>query len=189
MLPRLVGHYIKEPIPYGLAPSREPFPDAIYRDSYLMKAQLQKTFSPKPGDIERSWYVIDATDAPLGRLSSEVAQILRGKGKPTYAPHVDGGDFVVVVNAEKVYVSGEKETDKVYYSHSGYPGGLRAETLEEIRRKHPERLVEKAVRGMIPKNRLGRQMLTKLKVYAGPDHPHQAQSPQPIELKHRKAEA
>ncbi len=185
----MVGHYVWDPIPYGFAPGREPFPDAIYRDSYLMKAQLQRTFSPKPGDIERSWYVIDATDAPLGRLSSEVAQILRGKGKPTYAPHVDGGDFVVVVNAEKVYVSGEKETDKVYYSHSGYPGGLRADTLGEVRKKHPERLVERAVRGMIPKNRLGRQMLTKLKVYAGPDHPHQAQSPQPIQLKHRKAEA
>lgn len=161
----------------------------FYRDSYLMKAQLQRTFSPKPGDIERSWYVIDAADAPLGRLSSEVAQILRGKGKPTYAPHVDGGDFVVIINAEKVYVSGDKETNKVYFSHSGYPGGLRADTLEQVRKDHPERLVEQAVRGMLPKNRLGRQMLTKLKVYAGPDHPHQAQGPQPLDLKYRKAEA
>ena len=154
-----------------------------------MKAQLQRTFSPKPGDIERSWYVIDATDAPLGRLSSEVAQILRGKGKPTYAPHVDGGDFVVVVNAEKVYVSGNKETDKIYFSHSGYPGGLRADSLEQVRAKHPERLIEQAVKGMIPKNRLGRKILTKLKVYAGPDHPHQAQQPEALELKYRKAGA
>lgn len=150
---------------------------------------MQRTFSPKPGDIERSWYVIDATDAPLGRLSSEVAQILRGKGKPTYAPHVDGGDFVVVVNAEKVYVSGNKETDKIYFSHSGYPGGLRADSLEQVRAKHPERLIEQAVKGMIPKNRLGRKILTKLKVYAGPDHPHQAQQPEALELKYRKAGA
>ncbi|MEE8457236.1 MAG: 50S ribosomal protein L13 [Acidimicrobiia bacterium] len=150
---------------------------------------MQRTFSPKPGDIERSWYVIDATDAPLGRLSSEVAQILRGKGKPTYAPHVDGGDFVVVVNAEKVYVSGNKETDKIYFSHSGYPGGLRADSLEQVRAKHPERLIEHAVKGMIPKNRLGRKILTKLKVYAGPDHPHQAQQPEALELKYRKAGA
>lgn len=185
----MVGHYIEEPIPYDFAPSREPFPAAIYRDSYLMKAQLQRTFSPKPSDIHRTWYVIDATDAPLGRLSSEVAQVLRGKAKPTYAPHVDGGDFVVVVNAEKVYVSGDKETDKVYYSHSGYPGGLRAQTLAQVRNDHPERLVEKAVRGMLPHNRLGRQILTKLKVYAGPDHPHQAQQPETMELKYRKAEA
>jgi len=154
-----------------------------------MKAQLQKTFSPKPGDIERSWYVVDAADAPLGRLSSEVAQILRGKNKPTFAPHVDGGDFVIVVNAEKVYVSGNKESDKIYFSHSGFPGGLRADTLSRVRREHPERLIERAVKGMIPKNRLGRQMLTKLKVYAGPDHPHQAQQPEVLELTYRKAEA
>lgn len=185
----MVGLYVAEAISYVDAPSRESLPDAIYRDTYAMKAQLQKTFSPKPGDIERSWFVIDATDAPLGRLSSEVAQVLRGKGKPTYAPHVDGGDFVVVLNADKVYVSGNKETDKVYFSHSGYPGGLRAESLEQVRRDHPERLVEQAVRGMLPKNRLGRQMMRKLKVYSGPDHPHEAQDPQPMELKYRKAEA
>ena len=185
----MVGLYAREAIPYVFAPSREPFPDAIYRDNYVMKAQLQTTFSPKPGDIERSWFVIDAMDAPLGRLSSEVAQVLRGKGKPTYAPHVDGGDFVVVVNADKVYVSGNKETEKIYFSHSGYPGGLRAESLEQVRRDHPERLVEQAVRGMLPKNRLGRQMMRKLKVYAGPDHPHEAQDPKPMELKYRKAEA
>lgn len=154
-----------------------------------MKAQLQRTFSPKPGDIQRSWYVIDAEGAPLGRLASQVAQLLRGKSKPTYAPHVDGGDFIVIVNAEKIFVSGNKETDKIYFSHSGYPGGLRADTFEKVRRDHPERIIESAVRGMLPKNRLGRQMFRKLKVYAGPDHPHQAQSPEPMELTYRKVEA
>lgn len=154
-----------------------------------MKAQLQRTFSPKPGDINREWYVIDAADAPLGRLSSQVAQILRGKSKPTYAPHMDGGDFVIIVNAEKVYVSGNKETEKVYFRHSGYPGGLRVETLAKIRKERPEVLIESAIRGMLPKNRLGRQMFRKLKVYAGPDHPHQAQSPEVRELTYRKAEA
>lgn len=154
-----------------------------------MKAQLQTTFSPKPGDIERTWFVVDATDVPLGRLASQIAQVLRGKHKPTYAPHVDGGDFVVVVNAEKVHVSGNKEIEKIYYRHSGYPGGLRAETLSEVREKHPDRIVEVAVRGMLPKNRLGRQMARKLKVYAGPDHPHQSQKPQPLEITNRKVDA
>lgn len=154
-----------------------------------MKAELQRTFSPKPGDIKRVWYVVDAADAPLGRLSSEVAQILRGKSKPTYAPHMDGGDYVIIVNAEKIYVSGNKETQKIYFRHSGYPGGLRAETFAKVRKERPERIIESAVRGMLPKNRLGRQMIKKLKVYAGPDHPHQAQSPEPKELTYRKAEA
>lgn len=154
-----------------------------------MKAQLQTTFSPKPGDIERTWFVVDATDVPLGRLASQIAQVLRGKHKPTYAPHVDGGDFVVVVNAEKVHVSGNKEIEKIYYRHSGYPGGLRAETLSEVREKHPDRIVEVAVKGMLPKNRLGRQMARKLKVYAGPDHPHQSQKPQPLEITNRKVDA
>lgn len=154
-----------------------------------MKPKLQRTFSPKPGDIERSWYVIDAANLPLGRLASEVAQILRGKNKPTYAPHVDGGDFVIVLNAGTVHVSGNKEIAKLYYRHSGYPGGLRAETLAQVRKDHPERLVEAAVRGMLPKNRLGRQMIRKLKVYAGPDHPHEAQTPKPFTLVYRKVEA
>ncbi|MEE8485014.1 MAG: 50S ribosomal protein L13 [Acidimicrobiia bacterium] len=154
-----------------------------------MKAELQRTFSPKPGDIKRVWYVVDAADAPLGRLSSQVAQILRGKSKPTYAPHMDGGDFVIIVNAEKIYVSGNKETQKIYFRHSGYPGGLRAETFAKVRKERPERIIESAVRGMLPKNRLGRQMIKKLKVYAGPDHPHEAQSPEPKELTYRKAEA
>ena len=154
-----------------------------------MKAQLQKTYSPKPGDIERSWFVVDAADIPLGRLASEVAQVLRGKHKPTYAPHVDGGDYVVVVNADKVHVSGNKEIEKLYFRHSGYPGGLRAETLSDMRSKHPERIVEVAVKGMLPKNRLGRQMARKLKVYGGPDHPHQSQRPEPLVLTNRKVEA
>ncbi len=154
-----------------------------------MKPKLQRTFSPKPSDINRSWYVIDADNVPLGRLASEIAQILRGKNKPTYAPHMDGGDFVIVVNAEKIHVSGNKEIEKIYYRHSGYPGGLRADTLSKVRKDHPERLIEAAVRGMLPKNRLGRQIFRKLKVYAGPDHPHAAQTPEPITLKYRKVEA
>ncbi len=154
-----------------------------------MKAKLQKTFTPTPADIERSWYVVDAEGIPLGRLASEVAQILRGKHKPTFAPHMDMGDYVIVVNADKIAVTGNKETQKVYYRHSGYPGGLRSETLEKMRIDHPDRLVTNAVRGMIPKNRLGRQTLTKLKVYAGPNHPHRAQEPQPLTLTQGRAEA
>ena len=154
-----------------------------------MKAKLQRTFSPKPGDIERSWYVIDADNVPLGRISSEIAQVLRGKHKPTFAPHVDGGDFVIVLNADKVHVSGSKDVDKLYFRHSGYPGGLRAQTLSQLHQSRPERLIEIAVRGMLPKNRLGRQIIKKLKVYAGPEHPHQSQKPQPLPLKYRKVEA
>ena len=153
-----------------------------------MKAKLQKTFTPTPADVDRTWYVVDADDVPLGRLASEVAQLLRGKHKPTFAPHMDMGDYVIVVNAEKVAVTGNKESEKVYYRHSGFPGGLRAKTLAQLRADHPDRLVTNAVRGMIPKNRLGRQVLTKLKVYAGPDHPHGAQKPQPLTLTYGKAE-
>ena len=151
-----------------------------------MKPKLQRTFTPTPGDLERRWYVVDADGVPLGRLASEVAKLLRGTHKPTFAPHVDGGDFVVVVNAAKVVVTGTKETDKVYYRHSGYPGGLRAEPLATVRARHPERLVESAVRGMLPKNKLGRRMFKKLKVYAGPEHPHAAQAPEPLDLRLRK---
>ncbi|MDA2979602.1 MAG: 50S ribosomal protein L13 [Actinomycetota bacterium] len=154
-----------------------------------MKPKLQRTYSPKAGEITRSWYVIDAENVPLGRLASEVAQILRGKNKPTFVPHLDGGDHVVVLNAAAVHVSGNKEVEKLYFRHSGYPGGLRAETFSQVRKDHPERLVEAAVRGMLPKNRLGRQMFTKLKVYAGPDHPHAAQQPQTITLTYRKVDA
>jgi large subunit ribosomal protein L13 len=154
-----------------------------------MKPKLQRTFSPKPADIERAWYVVDAADAPLGRLASEVARLLRGKHKPTFAPHIDGGDHVIVINASQVQVTGRKETDKVYYHHSGYPGGLRAESFERMRRVQPERIIESAVRGMLPKTKLGRQMLTKLRVYPGSEHPHAPQKPQPIEFDYRKVEA
>ena len=149
---------------------------------------INKTFSPKPGDIEREWFVVDATSLPLGRLASEVAQRLRGKHKPTYAPHVDGGDFIVVVNADKVAVTSDKTQSKIYYRHSGYPGGIKAETFESLLERRPEAVIERAVKGMLPKNKLGRQMARKLKVYAGPDHPHEAQKPQPLELNVRKVE-
>ena len=143
---------------------------------------MNKTYSPKPGDIERAWLVVDATDLPLGRLASEIATLLRGKHKPTYAPHVDGGDFVVVVNADKVAVTSDKSQTKIYYRHSGYPGGIKAETFESLLERRPEAVIERAVRGMLPKNRLARKQLTKLKVYAGPEHPHEAQKPQPMEI-------
>ncbi len=149
---------------------------------------MNKTYSPKPGDINRVWHVVDATDLPLGRLASEVATILRGKHKPTYAPHVDGGDFVIVVNAEKVAVTSNKSQTKIYYRHSGFPGGIKAETFENLRERRPEAIIERAVTGMLPKNKLGRQMARKLKVYAGPNHPHVAQSPQTLELDIRKVD-
>ena len=148
-----------------------------------MKPKLQKTYTPKPGHLSHDWFVVDAADVPLGRLSSKVAQLLRGKHKPTFAPHLDGGDYVIVINAEKVAVTGRKEDEKVYYRHSGYPGGLRASSLRQVRETYPDRLVRNAVRGMLPKNRLGRKTLGKLKVYAGPDHPHAAQNPQPLDIR------
>ncbi len=141
-----------------------------------------RTYSPKPADIKREWYVIDATDVVLGRLAVQTANLLRGKHKPTFAPHVDGGDFVIVVNAKKVALSGTKRSTKLAYRHSGYPGGLSSTTLGDLLEKDPRRAIEKAVWGMLPKNRLGRQMLRKLKVYAGPEHPHQAQKAQPFEI-------
>lgn len=141
-----------------------------------------RTFSPKPGDIQRDWFVIDATDVVLGRLATHAATLLRGKHKPTYAPHMDTGDFVVIVNAEKVAVTGTKRDDKFVYRHSGYPGGIKRRTVGEMIEKHPDRLVEKAIKGMLPKNRLGRAMAKKLKVYAGPDHPHAAQKPAAFEI-------
>jgi large subunit ribosomal protein L13 len=141
-----------------------------------------RTFSPKDSDITRQWHVIDASDVVLGRLASQAAVLLRGKHKPIFAPHVDTGDFVIVVNADKVALTGNKLEQKRAYRHSGYPGGLRAVGYAELMAKHPERAVEKAVRGMLPKNSLGRKTLRKLKVYAGPDHPHQAQQPVPFEI-------
>jgi len=149
---------------------------------------FNKTFSPRPRDIERTWHLVDATDLPLGRLASEVAQLLRGKHKPTYAPHMDTGDFVVVVNAAEVAVTSDKSQSKIYYRHSGYPGGIKAETFESLIQRRPEAVIERAVRGMLPKNKLGRQMARKLKVYGGPDHPHAAQGPKPLQLHIRKVE-
>jgi large subunit ribosomal protein L13 len=141
-----------------------------------------RTFSPKDSDITRQWHVIDASDVVLGRLASQAAVLLRGKHKPIFAPHVDTGDFVIVINADKIALTGNKLEQKRAYRHSGYPGGLRAVGYAELMEKHPERAVEKAVRGMLPKNSLGRKTLRKLKVYAGPDHPHQAQQPVPFEI-------
>lgn len=141
-----------------------------------------KTYYAKPGEVERAWWVVDAEDVVLGRLATEVAAILRGKKKPQYTPHVDTGDFVIVINADKVRVTGKKVTDKEYCHHTGHPGGLRSETFQEAMQKHPERVIEHAVKGMLPKNTLGRQMAKKLKVYTGPDHPHAAQKPQKYEL-------
>jgi large subunit ribosomal protein L13 len=141
-----------------------------------------RTYTPKAADVERRWHVIDATDVVLGRLASQAAILLRGKHKPIFAPHLDTGDFVVVVNADKVALTGSKREQKKAYRHSGYPGGLRAVGYTELLEKHPERAVEKAIRGMLPKNTLGRAQLSKLKVYRGPEHPHQAQRPKPYEI-------
>ena len=141
-----------------------------------------KTVSMRAQDVDRSWYVLDAENRTLGRLASAVAHRLRGKHKPEYTPHVDTGDYIIVVNAAKVRVTGNKETDKIYYRHSGYPGGIKSTSLNKLRQTHPERIVEKAVKGMLPRNSLGRAMFRKLKVYAGAAHPHAAQQPQPIEI-------
>jgi large subunit ribosomal protein L13 len=141
-----------------------------------------RTFSPKAADVQRQWHVIDATDVVLGRLATQVATLLRGKHKPIFAPHVDTGDFVIVVNAGKVALTGNKRDQKMAYRHSGYPGGLKQVPYSELLAKRPERAIEQAVKGMLPHNTLGRQMLSKLKVYAGPDHPHQAQRPVPYEI-------
>lgn len=143
----------------------------------------RKTYSAKAADFEqRNWYVVDAENITLGRLATTVAATLRGKHKPTYTPHVDTGDFVVVINADKVRVTGKKETQKNYYRHSNYPSGLKTTSLKDMRARFPERIIESAVRGMLPTSNLGRQQLKKLKVYAGPNHPHEAQSPAPLAL-------
>jgi large subunit ribosomal protein L13 len=142
-----------------------------------------KTFVAKPSDRQRDWVIVDATGQTLGRLATQIADVLRGKRKPTYTPHIDTGDFVVVINAEKISVSGNKRADKLYHRHSGYPGGLKTRTLNDMLERRPEEVIRIAVKGMLPRNRLARKQLTKLKVYAGPDHPHAAQKPQPMETK------
>jgi large subunit ribosomal protein L13 len=141
-----------------------------------------RTYSAKPHEIQREWLVVDAQGQTLGRLATQIAAILRGKHKPFYTPHVDCGDFVIVVNAEKVRVTGKKLDEKIYYRHSGYPGGLKQVSLRRQLTLHPERVIEAAVRGMLPKNRLGRKLFKKLKVYAGPAHPHQAQKPKVLDI-------
>ena len=141
-----------------------------------------KTYSAKPQDVTRDWYVIDANDKVLGRLASAIAHRLRGKHKPIYTPHIDTGDFIVVTNVDKIKVTGNKQDDKLYHRHSGYPGGVRTTTAARLMETRPERLLEAAVRGMLPKNRLGRRLFTKLKIYRGADHPHAAQQPQQVEL-------
>lgn len=141
-----------------------------------------KTYAVKASEIERAWFVVDAEGKTLGRLASEIAKILKGKHKPIYSPHLDVGDFVIVVNAEKIHVTGRKREQKFYYRHSGYPGGLKKISLRDQLARHPTRVLEAAVRGMLPKNRLGRRMIKKLKVYAGPEHPHQAQQPKKLVL-------
>ena len=141
-----------------------------------------KTQSAKKEEVSHSWYVVDATDKTLGRLSTEIANRLRGKHKPEYTPHVDTGDYIVVVNADKVKVTGNKTTDKVYYHHTGFPGGIKSITFDKLMQKAPERAIETAVKGMMPKNKLSRSMLSKLKVYAGGEHPHAAQQPEPLDI-------
>ena len=141
-----------------------------------------KTFVAKPSDRQRDWYVVDAQGLTLGRLATQIADVLRGKRKPTYTPHIDTGDFVIVVNAEKIAVTGNKRADKLYHRHSGYPGGLRTRTFEQMITRRPEEVIRIAVKGMMPRNRLARKQLTKLKVYAGPEHPHVAQKPQTLEI-------
>jgi len=141
-----------------------------------------KTYSAKPGEIARNWYLVDADGQTLGRLATQIADTLRGKGKPQYTPHVDTGDFVVVVNAEKIHVTGQKLDQKLVYRHSGYPGGLKSRTLREQLERRPTEVLRKAVKGMLPRNRLARQQINKLKIYAGPEHPHESQAPKPLPL-------
>ena len=143
---------------------------------------MNKTTQPSPDTLDRQWFVVDAADQTLGRLASEVAQVLRGKNKPTFTPHLDTGDFVVVINAEKVRVSGNKATQKLYRRHSGRPGGMKTESFAHLQARLPERVIETAVKGMLPHNSLGRQLFRKLKVYRGPDHPHAAQKPEALPL-------
>jgi len=142
-----------------------------------------KTFSLKTADVSREWYLIDAADAPMGRVATQIANLLIGKSKPTYTPHIDGGDYVVVINASNTVVTGDKETDKVYYRHSGFPGGIKERTVKEVRERSPERLIEAAVKGMLPKNKLSSDRMARLRIFAGAEHTHTAQTPKKVELK------
>jgi len=151
-----------------------------------MKVARVPTYTPKASEIQRAWFVVDADGLVLGRLATEVARVLRGKHKPTFAPHLDTGDHVIIVNADKVVLTSDKGDRKVVYRHSGYPGGLKAETFGRLLARKPEEAVRRSIRGMLPKTRLGRQQLTKLKVYAGPNHPHAAQQPQPLDVAHAR---
>lgn len=153
------------------------------RSAWLPAPFPVKTFVATPTNRQRDWYLVDAEGQTLGRMATQLADALRGKRKPDYTPHIDTGDFVVVVNAEKVRVTGDKMNSKIYWRHSGYPGGIRSRTLGEMLERQPEEVIRKAVKGMLPRNKLSRQQLLKLKVYAGPDHPHQAQQPEPMEIK------
>jgi large subunit ribosomal protein L13 len=157
--------------------------DGATRPCWLSWSAALKTYVATPQDRERNWLLVDAEGQTLGRLATQIADTLRGKRKPTYTPHVDVGDFVVVVNAEKISVTGQKRQEKLYHRHSGYPGGLKTRTLNDMLERRPEEVIRLAVRGMLPKNRLARKQLTKLKIYAGPEHPHEAQKPQPMEIK------
>jgi len=154
----------------------------VSRATVARLVHAMKTYVATPADRERNWLVVDASGQTLGRLATQIADALRGKRKPTYTPHIDTGDFVIVINAEKISVTGNKLADKRYYRHSGYPGGLRWRTFEEMQRRRPEEIIRLAVKGMMPRNRLARKQLTKLKIYAGPEHPHVAQKPQPMEI-------
>jgi len=151
-----------------------------------MKVARVPTYTPKASEIQRDWYVVDADGLVLGRLATEVARVLRGKHKPTFAPHLDTGDHVIIVNADKVVLTSDKGDRKVVYRHSGYPGGIKSETFGHLLARKPEEAVRRSIRGMLPKTRLGRQQLTKLKVYAGPTHPHAAQQPQPLDVAHAR---
>jgi len=175
-------------LPEGFHTSRPGPSDATFyavasaRQTRRANSYAMKTYVAKPTDRERNWLVVDATGQTLGRLATQIADALRGKRKAEYTPHIDTGDFVVVINAEKITVTGNKRSDKKYYRHSGYPGGLKVRTFEEQMARRPEEIIRMAVKGMMPRNRLARKQLTKLKVYAGPEHPHQAQKPQPMEI-------
>jgi len=157
-------------------------PGAVFVRATPDQSQDMKTYVATPENRQRDWYVVDAEGKTLGRLATQLADVLRGKRKPQYTPHCDTGDFVVVINAEKIAVTGRKLAQKTYYRHSGYPGGIRSRTLQEMLDRRPEEVIRKAVKGMLPRNKLGRAQLLKLKVFAGPDHPHAAQEPKPLEI-------